>query len=52
MALKVGIQLYSVKNAMAKDPIAAIGEVARAGYRYIETANHRADQDCGLRGSA
>lgn len=47
MALKVGIQLYSVKNAMAKDPIAAIGEVARAGYRYIETANHRADQDCG-----
>ena len=47
MALKVGIQLYSIKNAMAKDPIAAIGEVARIGYKYIETANHRTDQDCG-----
>ncbi len=47
MSLKVGIQLYSVKNAMAKDPITAIGEVACVGYKYIEAANHHADKDSG-----
>ena len=47
MALKVGIQLYSVKNAMAKDPLATIRQVAATGYKYIETANHHADKDCG-----
>lgn len=47
MALKVGIQLFSVKNSMKKDPVATIGEVARIGYKCIETANHRADQDSG-----
>ena len=47
MAMKVGIQLYSVKGEMAKDPLATIAKVAETGYKYIETANHRADQDCG-----
>ena len=47
MAMKVGIQLYSVKGEMAKDPLATIAKVAQTGYKYIETANHRADQDCG-----
>ena len=47
MSMKVGIQLFSVKNEMAKNPLACIEQVARTGYKYIETANHRADQDCG-----
>ena len=47
MSLKVGIQLYSVKNAMAKDPLAAIKTVAQTGYKYIETDNHNANADCG-----
>ena len=47
MALKVGIQLFSVKNAMAADPIAAIKEVAAAGYKYLEVANSKADTDPG-----
>ncbi len=47
MKLKVGIQMYSVRNAMAKDPVAAIGEVAQMGYKYIELANLCADKDPG-----
>ena len=47
MALKVGIQLYSVKDAMAKDPIAAIKEVAEIGYKYLEVANFDAAKDPG-----
>lgn len=48
MAMKVGIQLYSVRNHMAKDPLDTIRKVAEAGYRYIEVANHNADQDAGV----
>lgn len=47
MAMKVGIQLFSVKEAMAKDPIAAIKEVAGIGYKYLEVANNQADKDPG-----
>jgi sugar phosphate isomerase/epimerase len=46
--MKVGIQLYSVRNHMEKDPIGTIRHAAEAGYRYIEAANHRADQDHGV----
>ena len=47
MALKVGIQLYSVRENMAKDPLGTIEAVGKAGYRYIELANHAADRDPG-----
>lgn len=46
--MKVGIQLYSVRNHMAKDPVDTIRKVAEAGYRYIEVANHSADTDAGV----
>jgi sugar phosphate isomerase/epimerase len=46
--MKVGIQLYSVRNRMAKDPVAAIKAVVGEGYRYLETANHTADKDPGV----
>lgn len=46
--MKVGIQLYSVKTYMAQDPVAAIRQVVDTGYRYLEIANHRADQDSGV----
>lgn len=48
MALKVGIQLYSVRDEMAKDPIATMKAVAEIGYRCLEVANPRADQDPGV----
>lgn len=46
--MKVGIQLYSVKQYMAKDPLAAIRQVVGTGYRYLEGANHTADKDFGI----
>jgi sugar phosphate isomerase/epimerase len=45
--MKVGIQLYSVRNAMAKDPIATLRQVVDCGYKYLETANYNADKDPG-----
>lgn len=47
MALKVGIQMYSVRNEFAKDPIGTIRKVAEIGYKYIELANLSADTDFG-----
>jgi sugar phosphate isomerase/epimerase len=46
--MKVGIQLYSVRKHMAQDPIGTIRQVAEAGYRYLEVANHQADKDSGI----
>lgn len=48
MALKVGIQLYSVKELMKQDPLGTIGRVAEAGYRNLEVANHNALEDDGV----
>ncbi|MCI8465653.1 MAG: TIM barrel protein [Lachnospiraceae bacterium] len=46
--MKVGIQLYSVRNHMAENPMDTIRKVANEGYRYIEVANHNADKDAGV----
>jgi sugar phosphate isomerase/epimerase len=46
--MKVGIQLYSVRNHMAQNPVAAVKTVVQEGYRYLETANHAADKDPGV----
>lgn len=48
MALKVGIQLFSVREDMEKDPFEAIRKVAEIGYKNLEVANPRADQDPGV----
>lgn len=48
MSLKVGVQLYSVRNEMMKDPIGTIESVAKAGYKYLEAANHNALEDFGV----
>lgn len=34
--MKVGIQLYSVKDMIAKDPVAAFERVAQIGYKCWE----------------
>ncbi len=39
MALKVGIQLFSVRDMMQEDPKSTIKKVADLGYKYIEPAN-------------
>lgn len=46
--MKVGIQLYSVRNSMAKNPIETLKEVANIGYKNIEIANHNAQEDPGV----
>ncbi|WP_085535260.1 sugar phosphate isomerase/epimerase family protein [Massilibacteroides vaginae] len=46
--MKVGIQLYSVRNSMANDPIGTLKEVAEIGYKNIEIANHNAEVDPGV----
>ena len=48
MAVKVGIQLYSVKNALQERPYETLRQVAEAGYRYVEAANHDAEHDPGV----
>lgn len=46
--MKVGVQLYSVKNAMAENPLKCLKEVAEIGFKYIEPANSNADKDYGI----
>ena len=45
MSLKVGIQLYSVRNSLKQDPGGTLEALAEAGYRYLEAANHNAAED-------
>lgn len=35
-AIPVGIEMYSVRNALAKDPTGTVREVAKAGYQGLE----------------
>jgi sugar phosphate isomerase/epimerase len=46
--IRVGLQLYSVRKSLAKDPWGTLREVARAGYHYLEAANHQARTDPGV----
>lgn len=48
--LKVGLILYSVREEMAKAPIATVEKVAKLGYKNIEVCNHNAiaDPGCGF----
>ena len=52
MALKVGIQLYFIRNSMAKNPLQAIENVGKLGYKFVEFANHNATCGCGFAGDA
>jgi sugar phosphate isomerase/epimerase len=47
MTMKAGLQMYTVRNGFKKDPMGTLEIVAKAGYRYIELANHFARQDAG-----
>lgn len=48
MALKIGLQLYSVREPMAVQPVETLQKILEAGYRYLEPANARAGQDPGI----
>lgn len=36
----VGIQLYSIRNDMNKDPLGTLTKLAEMGYKYVEHANY------------
>lgn len=48
MALKVGIQLYSVRDEMQENAVETIKKVAQTGYKYLEVANYNANTDFGV----
>ncbi len=42
---KMGLQLFTIRDAMAKDPIAALKTVAALGYEDLETYGYDVDKD-------
>jgi sugar phosphate isomerase/epimerase len=36
----IGVQLYSVRDDMTKDPFGSLTKVAKMGYKYVEHANY------------
>ncbi|MFC7391620.1 sugar phosphate isomerase/epimerase family protein [Scopulibacillus cellulosilyticus] len=48
MELKFGVQLYSVRRSLQKDPYGTLAKIAEAGFKYVEAANHHADKDDGI----
>ena len=46
--MKVGLQVYTVRNHLKENPEETLRKVAEAGYKGIEFANHTADQDVGI----
>ena len=37
----MGIQLYSVRDDMKKDPLATLKQLAGIGYKHVEHANYQ-----------
>ncbi len=38
--MKVGIQLFSVRNHLTEDPVKTLQALAKMGYKYLETEPH------------
>ncbi|MGC4107957.1 MAG: sugar phosphate isomerase/epimerase [Thermomicrobiales bacterium] len=48
MTIPVGLQLYSVRNALKQDPWGTLEAVAEVGFTRLEAANHNARTDPGV----
>lgn len=48
MTVQIGIQLYSVRGALARDPEGTLARLAELGFTRIEGANHEALTDPGI----
>lgn len=46
---KTGLALYTIRDAMGKDPSAALAEAAEIGYNWIEAADHRDGKFYGMK---
>lgn len=48
MAVEIGIQLYSVRNALSQDPGGTLNALVDLGFTRFEGANHQAATDDGI----
>ncbi|HWJ73639.1 MAG TPA: sugar phosphate isomerase/epimerase [Kaistia sp.] len=48
MPIQIGLQLYSVRNALTADPWGTLEEIAKIGFTRLEAANHKARTDPGV----
>ncbi|RCI77222.1 hypothetical protein DNK03_21595 [Brucella anthropi] len=48
MGIKIGLQLYSVRETLAKAPWETLAGIAKVGFKHLEAANHQADVDPGV----
>src|SRR4051812_14137024 len=48
MDVRIGLQLYSVRQSLAEDPWGTLAEIAKAGFTRLEAANHNARNDPGV----
>ncbi len=48
MSIRIGLQLYSVRNTLKADPWKTLEDIAAAGFVYLEAANHNARNDPGV----
>ena len=46
---KTGLALYTIRDAMAKDPSAALAAAAEIGYDWVEAADHRDGKFYGMK---
>jgi sugar phosphate isomerase/epimerase len=47
MKYEIGVQLYTVRDAMMSDPLGTLEKVAKIGYKKIETASYDAGRAYG-----
>ena len=48
MDVRIGLQLYSVRQSLARDPWGTLAQIAEAGFTRLEAANHSARVDPGV----
>lgn len=48
MTVSVGLQLYSVRQSLARDAWGTLAQIAEAGFTHLEAANHNARNDAGV----
>ena len=48
MDVRIGLQLYSVRNALKVDPWGTLERLAEVGFTHLEAANHQARTDPGV----
>ncbi len=46
---KTGLALYTIRDAMGKDPAGALAAVAEIGYNWVEAADHRDGKFYGMK---